>query len=414
MQVFTRVAGNSDGSSFTSIPQLYNTERNTGCILNSASTQLKPIAVMDNGSDNFVREPGSGEAQVISSSCAASSLLAANGSVLPPAADVTMRTLQLLVSIPQTVFGILLNGLVILLVFKFRRLQNASFGIAVQIVMVNLLLNIVIVPTLLNYIAGRWILGYHYCIITGFLSHGLAYTRGSLIVVFALDRFAVVFAPFNYVRYSNRTVIGLCTAFLCLSLANAIALIPPLLDCYIFDEATFICHQSSLCSESCSIYRYVYNAVLVAPAVIVPAVAFIALYTKARILRRQVSSMLGQKMKLKASDWRALKTFVLLLLPSVLLLLVLLFLILYLARSGSRSVGNIIVRRVYGNLYVLLLVIDPIIILRNTDVKECLGLLLKELKCCSSNRTPKRSRIKNDSSGSGNDKTTNQVMETTS
>jgi len=359
--------------------------------------------------NDFVGEAGSG-VQVSSSTCAGSSLQAFNGSALPPVADITMTVLQLLVSIPQVIIGIFLNGLVIILVLKFRRLWNVSFGIALQIATANLLLNIVIAPTFLNYIVGHWVLGYHYCIITGFLSHGLAHARGSLILVFAIDRSAVVFAPFKYIQFSSKIVTGLCTVFLTLSFANAIILIPPLLDCYIFDGTTHICHQSSLCSANCGIYRYVYSAAHVAPAFIVPTISFIALYIKARILRRKVSSMLGQKMRMKAKDWRALKTFVLLLLPSILLALVLLLLIPFLTTGGSHSVSNTIIRRVYGNTYVLLLVIDPIVILRNADIKQCLGMLVKELKC-SRNEVPKN-QINRNSKNTNN--TEKQVTETIS
>ncbi len=309
-------------------------------------------------------------------SCAASSLQANHTSPFPPDVDIAVRSVQVLFDIFRTILGIFLNGLVIFIVAKFKKLQNVSFSIAVQIALANVFLTISYCLVTINLIAGRWILGLNLCIIIGFVLLTFFYLRNSLILVFALDRFASVFIPFHYPKYSKKIVTLLCILFWCLSFANSLIIIPPILDCYHLINNSVLCSYSYRCSANCQVFQYVQILTHYVPTLLIPPVIFAALYIKGRKIRQQHNNMLGQNPIMTEEDWRALKTF------SLLVTLAIIFTV---AIIGDQAISyqfpqSSPVSKVFSVLYTFLVVADPIIILKNADVREVLGILVKSLK----------------------------------
>jgi len=188
--------------------------------------------------------------------CAASSLQAANGSGLPPDVDVTVRVIQATYIIFQSTIGVMLNGLIVLLIVISKKLRNVSFATAIQIAIGSLVLISSNLLTVFNIIAGRWIMGLPFCIINGFLSFMLNYIRSMLVFVFSLDRFALIFVPFNYSKYSKRVVTVLCVLFWCVSFITPLVIIPPFLDCYQYIESVSSCTYSRYCSSNCEIFTH--------------------------------------------------------------------------------------------------------------------------------------------------------------
>ncbi len=197
-------------------------------------------------------DSASGEPIVNSSitlSCAASSLQANHSSPFPPDVEIVLRSVQVLVGIFRDILGILLNSLVIILVVKFKKLKNISFGIAVQIAIVNILLTLQYSCNTIHVAAGRYIFGSNLCIASAFILLTLFYLRNFLILTFALDRFASVFIPFHYPKYRHRIVTAICITFFCMSLGNSIIITPPFLDCYELIRNTEICTFSRSCNH---------------------------------------------------------------------------------------------------------------------------------------------------------------------
>jgi len=77
-------------------------------------------------------------------------------------------------------------------------------------------------------------------------------------------------------------------------------------------------------------------------------------------------------------DWRAIKTFILLLLPSFLPAIVSLS-PLY-RRSSLPFVAKNIIGKIVAHISTLTVIADPIIILRNADVKEAFKAMIKKIK----------------------------------
>ena len=331
--------------------------------------------------DESFGESGSGmleENSTWSASCAASSLQAASGSGLPPNIDIAVRVFQVTFTLLQSTFGVVLNGLVVVLIVTSKKLRNVSFAIAIQIAIVDLFLTIGsnFLPVF-NSMSGRWIMGLPFCIVIAFLSFVLYYSRAALILVFSLDRFALVFVPFDYPRYSKRVVLILCVLFLCFSFINSFVLLPPFLDCYQFHLTSLSCAYSPYCNSNCKIFNHILLMHAV-PLTLLPAVFFTALFIKGRKIRQQDTSMTGENTGMTDKDWRAIKTFILILLPSFLPAIVN-FSPLY-RNSSLPFVAKNLMGKMVSSIASLIVIVDPFIILSNADIKEALKMMIKKIK----------------------------------
>ncbi len=321
-------------------------------------------------------ETGSGIlGDVASLTCAVSSFYHTNFSSLPHDIDIAVTVVKFPIDLLRTILGLFLNGLLVFLVIKFKKLRNISFSIASQIATANLLLTLAYSISIIHGPLGQWLLGLNSCIAAAVVTTMLTNIRGSLIFLFSLDRFCLVFFPFRYPKHSLRMVTTLCVILWCLSLVTSLIPIPSILDCYLFDEGSLFCYLSHSCNPSCLIFRYVHGASHTAPVVVLPIFFFTALYVKGRKLHRQISREGQQGMGMKSEDWRALNTYILLLLPSILYVLVL-FLLIPILTHTSQTVRTL-VTVVYGVLFTTLVVVDPIIFMRNKDIYHSFTLLMK-------------------------------------
>ena len=309
--------------------------------------------------------------------CAAVAMEPTNETVLPPSVAIGNRTFQIIYGLLQVALGSVLNTLVLLLVYKFKKLRNISFSIAVQISVVNLMLvGTHSLPAVVNRIAGLWILGVEFCVASGLSTFMLGTLRTILIFVFSFDRFATVFVPFSYPRFRQKLMVLMCTLAWLASAALSLVGVPHILDCYLFSDPVLSCVFSPRCGPNCSILFNVWLAAVIIPSIIAPVGIFLALYIKGRLMRRNNSKMLGVSTKtFSASERRSLNTFFLLFL-AVFVVTVLPILLLNISRSIGEVERILLVQ--LGNYVVTLLVItDPVVIMRNTDVRESFNQLLK-------------------------------------
>lgn len=316
----------------------------------------------------------------LTSTCAVRSLQAANGTILPLPVAVSARVFQILYCCLQGVLGIFLNILIIFLILKFKKLQTTSSAIAIQLAIANLMLTVTYhIPSVLNHIVGRWILDLEFCILAGAILLMLTSLRTLLIFSFSLDRFALVFAPFFYPKYSRLITLSMCTMAWTISVVIGLVNIPPIFDCYIFSEPIMFCTFSSRCGGSCRIIQMLFFTVLLLPSQGISVGFFLALYLKGRKIRRIETKMLGlTRRRMTDQDWRALRTF--------LMLFVAVFMVTFppnifigIINMYGRVVRTLAVQ-LASDIVALLVVTDPIIIMRNADFKEAFNTWIKPLK----------------------------------
>ena len=305
------------------------------------------------------------------STCASLSLEAYNRTAVPTSLEIFTRVFNTVYYSAASGLGIYLNCLVIYLVLKYRKLHTVHFAIAVQIAIADLLVGIGGFTTIISNLAGSFILGLEACIMSAFLSTLLVNARTALILSFALNCFISVFCPFSNSKCKRRIAAALGVSAWLFGLTMSLLTIPGLLDCYRFVSPTLFCTFSTRCSRTCKIFGLVYITAVVIPLLFIPMGLFLALYIKGRIIRKRESSVLGLPRKsFLASEWRALKTFGLQLL-AIIVVTAGPILFLQTVRFLNTFVATTVTLIASWAAY-LLIISDPIILLRNADVKEIL------------------------------------------
>lgn len=277
------------------------------------------------------------------------------------------------------VAGCFLNVMVIILFAKYKKLQVLSFAISLQIVALDLVLSVMI-PTvsLINQFAGRWVYGKYVCTLVGMLGFVTAAIRTLLMLVFVIDRFLSIFCPFFYPRHQKKTVVSLSTFSWVFTVACGAAIAA--VDCYSFMPYTWLCGTEPRCSNACSIFINLHFAIAVLPIIIAPIVLYILLLVKAQKIKK--NSILAYAEH--ASDWKTAVTFFLLFL-SVFLVTVPTFVVLIVigivyGSNHSLPPATYTLHVFSTGLLSLLVVTDPIVIMRNRDVIEVLGELKEKVK----------------------------------
>ena len=294
------------------------------------------------------------------------------------------------------VAAVSLNCLLVFLVIRNKKLRTLSFAIALQVVIIDIAIAVFLcIPAIITTAAGEWILGKEVCVLTGFLAFSLILVRTGLMFVFVIDRFLSVFFPYFYPKHKVKITVSLSvlTWLFCVVLCSL--MLPGILDCYTFNNSINVCIASSTCSRGCSIFSIVAFNVVGLPSAVIPTILFGTLYCKARRLRKEMASLApsqaiisGEDKALAKREMRATVTFFLLFvslfavtIPGTIITIVIaqvsnlvdlpdLFFIIQ-AIAGSA-----------GSLYVLT---DPIVLMRDRDVREVLSSLRVRLfrNCCS-------------------------------
>ena len=140
----------------------------------------------------------------------------------PPVFTITASVIQVLFHAALLVGGGSLNLLVITLISRSKELQTPPFLVALQVVCCDLAIAVIVpVSVIFTSIGGRWVLGWHMCVIAGFLLFLTSLMRTVFIAILSVDRFLSVFAPYSYPRKHKAllSVLSLVTWLVVLSFA---------------------------------------------------------------------------------------------------------------------------------------------------------------------------------------------------
>ena len=289
--------------------------------------------------------------------------------------------------------GVFMNTLVIVLVAKFKKLKTATFYLALQVIVVDLLHAVILLPSsTANAITKRNIFS-HYCSILGAIVFFLRSVRTFIMTVLVIDRFCFVFMPFWYPR--NRVKKTVTLSLLAWITALVLSVIPcsELLDCYSFQQYTWTCTMSVGCThqKACTVYN-TSTVIFMRVINIIGLLLYLMLYFKAKKLRNRIedSSLqnLDARLERGRQERRANTTF--------LLLFVALIGVSFPAsffnqamnlQQISTTVLKISMDIIFQFLTVLaqtlhsiLVIIDPIVILRDKDAKEVVLKCIRKIQ----------------------------------
>lgn len=245
--------------------------------------------------------------------CAAREIAQSGLSPYSDTINTIVTTVRVVWYVPLIAVGSTLNFLVIYLVAKYKKLQTLSFGIALQIMVLNLLICVQSVTIVVTTLAGKWVFGAYVCIAIGYLSTALLLIRTGLMFVFVIDRFLSVFAPYFYPKHKTKIAISLSAFFWSVICVINILFLPGILDCYSFSYTYSTCISNRDCSNACSLAIGTYF-LAVLPSTVIPLAMYVALYCKARSLRNAetAESAVGRSEEDSSRERRATVTFFLL------------------------------------------------------------------------------------------------------
>ena len=285
-------------------------------------------------------------------------------------------------------FAVFLNILLIVLIGKFKVLWQTTFFLALQVVIIDLGITVIVTPiSVINAIAGQWILGPTLCAINSFFVTLTRQSRNSLMFVFVTDRFCSVFFPFRYFKYRKKVVIPLCIVAYLVTII--LIIVEGTLDCNNFSRVTWHCSIGGGCAnpEGCEIARATTIILTNIWGSYIPLIMYTILFIKAKMIKNKLPPAYASE-EIVQNNKRERKTnltffFLFLSLFGVTFFPFVFYVVgrYILQALGIRpSPEYLVVVIILRTLYNILPIIDAIAIMRNPDVRRALALLKKKLR----------------------------------
>ena len=293
-------------------------------------------------------------------------------------AAIVVKVIKAFHSFLILIFGILLNSMVLFVVGKFKNLQTPSYSISLQVVVLDLMLALIQIFVFVSVIAGRWPFGEVFCAIAGVILFLGTLTRTFFMLVLVIDRFLSVFSPFLYPKYNTKIIVSLSLLSWIAPILLSIPPLPGILDCYTFSLTSWICGLSSSCNRKCIAFVNIYFGLIVVPLTILPVILYIILYCKAKKIKNSSIAVYSNPSEGEARRRENQVTITFLLFITLFAVIVPSTGISIVAHSFIQLTGStsalVYSLRAISNLVVPFLVItDPIVIMRNRDVREALS-----------------------------------------
>lgn len=188
------------------------------------------------------------------------------------------------------------NGLVLLLVARFKELRIRSTVVSLCMVLADLLFTLCYTfPAIVTTGKREWVFGQRGCQAFGFLASDLAITRWLTLSLLCLDRFCTVRFPFSYSRRGKWPMIVLaCLAWIVPLVVSAIPI--HVFTNFELRENHPICLPTCQRQQMGGLCRLYYSGIFTATFIIgtvIPVVLYSWLYHKSRKLSKSVKHKLG-------------------------------------------------------------------------------------------------------------------------
>ena len=307
----------------------------------------------------------------------------------------TIRYIQIIYYTICYPTAFLLNMFVIFIITRFKKLHTMTFYFALQIIIVNVANIIIFFPSsMANAVEDRFVFT-GLCPVMGFITSFLLSARNLLMFVLVADRFCLIFLPFWYSRHRARVVIPLSIAGWLIPFTITLLLVTVLPDCFNFQRLTWVCLWGGGCKyvALCTSYS-AFLTTLINVGTIVAFLLYLALLCKAKKLRNKVTVLQSNgtieerkiEKRNKKREQRANTTFLILFIALVgvtfpaYIVLTLGNVALNALNIRPQPAGFTIASIFLASLYVLIFVMDPIVIMRNQDVREVLQTIMAKLR----------------------------------
>ena len=317
------------------------------------------------------------------------------GSLLPVSMTTAnvLRYIQVVYYLICFLIAVLLNTFVITIVVRFQRLHSLIFYFSLQIIIVDLINAIIIFPhSAANAIADRFIFT-GLCTTLGFFISFFRFARNTLMFVLVVDRFCAIFLPFWYNQHRSRAITLL--SIIAWTLTMIFILINASLGCYQFQRFTWTCSLGIGCKNMtmCSAYATLFIAVVNITA-FVSFLLYLALLCKAKKLRNRIvppqstsdSTEAKEIEKRKRQSERRGNTTFFILFTAIIGITFPAYLLaifgdtaLYILKATPPAAYTVVLVLLRGTPN-LITILDPIVIMRNQDVREVLQTIFAKVR----------------------------------
>ena len=285
---------------------------------------------------------------------------------VPPAVDYAQAAITIVI----ITLSMTINSMIIYLIARFKQLQQRSFYLALQHIIVNLIYTLFVLPTVVvTSIVHSWVFGSVMCLVIGGSNTLFFSAHYMMLIVMALDRLLVVFMPFFYNRHGNKIAVGLSIIFWLFIISSLTASI--VLGCYAFASTYKTCSVAT-CGRACAVYAPLYASIMILSGLLVPLVLYLILYLKGRQLQHNVEVGMSPEEKAKAAfNGRICKTFAVIALALIGVGFVAFIFCVWFIIASEVTLKYYIAQSLIGRtLSNSITIVDPIIILRNRDVRD--------------------------------------------
>ena len=215
-----------------------------------------------------------------------------------PAVDYVQAAIALIV----TILGISMNGFVVFLVSRYRALHKMAFFLALQLIVTHLVFSCTLPPVIFaTALLREWRLGTVMCQILGSI-HDLVFTiRYLLTFVLTADRVVSVFCPFFYLRHGAKMAICNSAVMWIIGILRSLLSLKGVLNCIQYVPTFKMCAGAAYCSDICQIHTLFFSALLALFGVIIPFALYVALFSKAMMIKYQFRYLLPRQKQQVAS-----------------------------------------------------------------------------------------------------------------
>ena len=301
-----------------------------------------------------------------------------------------MISILFLYYIAGCLVGASLNLFLIVVLIKFKKLHQIDFCLTLQIVFVDFLFCIFLFPiSATNSVSRQWIYSPGFCHFAGVLGLLIVKIRCSFLFILTLDRLGNVFFPLRYPNIQKRFVAVLSAMAWTISAILALLPLYGLLDCINYAPEYHGCTLGSGCKHrtACNTFGLI-TAVVLNGIVVTALIMYFAMYFKAKKINSRVipaSTTIRDEAAAKrnrhAMVTLALYIIVLFALSSPQLLFNAIPLVLEDAIGFDfLPVWYNIVHVITVNLVLAISFVDPIVLMRNRDVRMVVNKILKRIK----------------------------------
>lgn len=283
------------------------------------------------------------------------------------------RAIHAAVIASLVVVSLLGNGLVLLLVARYKQLQRRSVMVILCVAVADLVMTFSFhLPALVSTVIGQWPFTSTGCMAFGFLGFEFILTRWMIMAVLSIDRFFTVRFPFSYEKHSKSVLAVLIVAAWVLPIASVVPSVHRVGDILFRENIPTCLVGCSKLDMQCKVYVMSVLSLAFTVGGVLPTLLYLWLYHRAR--RLSGPSMMNRNI----FETRVIVTFVIIFVS---------FLVtgfpaysFFALRSVSEELFckiPIFVHFVIADIFLSSTALDPIVIVRDKAFRKC----IKDL-CC--------------------------------